>query len=238
MDFFVKHWKVNRSGMLMMLVFQLGLFLMGVVMVLGINAFLNDTQDYANIGGLMAVFATVFGGMVRGGGGLNRYRLAVSMGCTRRSYMLFDPLLTIMNSVVGVCFAWLLSRLELWFYSVIYPGWTLEIDFFTKLTPRLLALLILAMCLLDFCFGALMLRFGAKGFAAVWFPLCILPAFTGGCISALEEGSTNLMAQIGKGILFLMQVLNPAMWAAVGITLLLALLALSVLCYRKAEVRM
>ena len=29
MDFFVKHWKVNRSGMLMMLAFQLGLFLMG-----------------------------------------------------------------------------------------------------------------------------------------------------------------------------------------------------------------
>ena len=46
------------------------------------------------------------------------------------------------------------------------------------------------------------------------------------------------MAQIGKGILFLIQVLSPTMWAAVGITLLLALLALSVLCYRKAEVRM
>ena len=55
-----------------------------------------------------------------------------------------------------------------------------------------------------------------------------------GCISALKEGSTNLMAQIGKGILFLIQVLSPTMWAAVGITLLLALLALSVLCYRKA----
>ena len=83
-----------------------------------------------------------------------------------------------------------------------------------------------------------MLRFGTKGFAAVWFPLCILPAVTGGCISALKEGSTNLMAQIGKGILFLIQVLSPTMWAAVCITLLLALLALSVLCYRKAEVRM
>lgn len=238
MNFFIKHIKVNRDGILTMLVFQTGLFILGVIMVACINAFLNDTQDYANIGGLMAVFATVFGGMIRGGGGLNRYRLAVSMGRTRRSYMFFDPLLTIMNSVIGVCFAWLLSRLELWFYSMIYPGWTLEIDFFTKLTPRWLALLILAMCLLDFFFGALMLRFGTKGFAAVWFPLCILPAVTGGCISALKEGSTNLMAQIGKGILFLIQVLSPTMWVAVGITLLLALLALSVLCYRKAEVRM
>ncbi len=68
MDFFVKHWKVNRSGTLMMLAFQLGLFLMGVVMVLGINAFLNDDRDYAAVGGMMALMATVMGGLARGSG--------------------------------------------------------------------------------------------------------------------------------------------------------------------------
>ena len=84
MDFFVKHWKVNRSGTLMMLAFQLGLFLMGVVMVLGINAFLNDDRDYAAVGGMMALMATIIGGLTRGTG-MSRYRLAVSMGRTRRA---------------------------------------------------------------------------------------------------------------------------------------------------------
>ena len=42
MKFFVKHLKVNRDGVLVMLLFQAGLFLMGVLMVLAINAFIND----------------------------------------------------------------------------------------------------------------------------------------------------------------------------------------------------
>jgi len=117
MDFFVKHWKVNRSGMLMMLAFQLGLFLMGMVMVLGINIFLNDDQDYAAIGGMMALMATVMGGLARGATGMIRYRLAVSMGYTRRAYMLVDPALTLMNCIVGVVFAWVLNQLELRLYA-------------------------------------------------------------------------------------------------------------------------
>ena len=52
MNFFIRHIKVNRDGVLTMLVFQTGLFILGVIMVACINAFLNDTQDYANIGGL------------------------------------------------------------------------------------------------------------------------------------------------------------------------------------------
>ena len=131
MDFFVKHWKVNRSGTLMMLAFQLGLFLMGVVMVLGINAFLNDDRDYAAVGGMMALMATVMGGLARGSTGMIRYRLAVSMGYTRRAYMLVDPVLTLMNCIVGVVFAWVLNQLELRLYAAIYPGWEVDLDIFS-----------------------------------------------------------------------------------------------------------
>lgn len=238
MNFFIKHMRVNRDGVLIMMAFQTSLFLLGVVMVVCINVFFNEDRDYANIGGLMSMMATVFGGLVRGGGGLNRYRLAVSMGQTRRSYMIADPILTVMNSAVGYGFAWLLSRLELWFYSVIYPGWTLDIDFFTRFTPLWAVFMILAISLLDFYFGALMLRFGTKGFAAIWFPLCFSPLIIMNSVNAVKEGSASLLAQIGRGILFLIQALSPAVWAGVGAVLLLVLLALSVLCYQKAEVRM
>lgn len=175
MDFFVKHWKVNRSGTLMMLAFQLGLFLMGVVMVLGINAFLNDDRDYAAVGGMMALMATVMGGLARGSTGMIRYRLAVSMGYTRRAYMLVDPALTLMNCIVGVVFAWVLNQLELRLYAAIYPGWEVDLDIFSVMEWWHCLVLILGVCLLDFLFGALLLRFGTKGFAAMWFPLCFLP---------------------------------------------------------------
>ena len=59
----------------------------------------------------------------------------------------------------------------------------------------------------------------------------------GNSVDAVRDGSSSLLAQIGKGILFLIHLLSPAAWAAVGIVLVLGLLTLSVLCYRKAEVR-
>ncbi len=237
MDFFVKHWKVNRSGMLMMLAFQLGLFLMGVVMVLGINAFLNDDRDYAAVGGMMALMATVMGGLTRGSAGMIRYRLAVSMGYTRRAYMLVDPVLTLMNCIVGVVFAWVLNQLELRLYAAIYPGWEVDLDIFSVMEWWHCLVLILGVCLLDFLFGALLLRFGTKGFAAMWFPLCFLPLIIMKSADAAKDGSTSLLAQIGRGIAFLIGLLSPAMWCAAGILLALALLVLSALCYGRAEIK-
>ena len=237
MDFFVKHWKVNRSGMLMMLAFQLGLFLMGVVMVLGINIFLNDDQDYAAIGGMMALMATLFGGLVRGSGGMNRYRMAVSMGQTRRSYMLADPVVTVLNTVIGIAFAWLLNKFEIWLYGILYPGWELDLDVFGIMQWWYYPIFILAICILDFCFGALQIRFGNKGFAAVWFPLCFLPMLVNSSVEAAKEGGSSLLAQIGRGVAFLIGLLSPSAWLAALVAFLLGLIVLSVLCYRKAEIR-
>lgn len=237
MSFFIKHLKVNRDGIPIMLVFQLALFLTGVLIVAAINAFVNEDRDYAAIGSMMALMATLFGGLVRGSGAMNRYRMAVSMGHTRLGYMLADPVITAINTLVGIAFAWLLNQFELWLYSVVYPGWKLDFDVFVVMKWWYYPIFVLAICILDFCFGALQLRFGNKGFAAIWFPLCFLPMIAGNSVDAAKEGSTSLLAQIGKGILFLAGLLSPGAWLGVLIVFLLGLLALSVLCYRKAEVR-
>lgn len=237
MKFFVKHLKVNRSGVLVMLASQLGSFLMGVLIVVVINAFVNEDRDYAAIGSMMAMMATLFGGLVRGSGAMNRCRMAVSMGHTRLNYILADPVITALNTAVGLLFAWLLNHFELWLYSLLYPGWELDFDVFVVMKWWYYPIFIAAICALDFCLGALQLRFGNKGFAAIWFPLCFLPMIVGNSVTAAQEGGKSLLAQIGRGLAFLIHLLSPAMWAAVGIVLLLALLVLSVLCYRKAEVR-
>lgn len=237
MKFFLKHLKVNRSGVLVMLVFQAALFLMGVIIVLAINATVNDDRDYAAIGGMMALMATLFGGLVRGNGAMNRCRMAVSMGHTRRSYMLVDPIITALNTLAGIVFAWGLDKFELWLYSVLYPGWELDLDVFVAMKWWYYPIFILGICILDFCFGALQLRFGNKGFAAIWFPLCFAPMIIGNSVDAVRDGSSSLLAQIGKGILFLAGLLTPPVWGGVLLAFLLALIVLSVLCYRKAEVK-
>ena len=219
MKFFVKHLKVNRDGMLVMMLFQAGLFLMGVLMVLAINAFINDDRDYAAIGGM------------------NRYRMAGSLGQTRRSYMLADPVVTVLNTVIGIAFAWLLNKFEIWLYGILYPGWELDLDVFGIMQWWYYPIFILAICILDFCFGALQIRFGNKGFAAVWFPLCFLPMLVNSSVEAAKEGGSSLLAQIGRGVAFLIGLLSPSAWLAALVAFLLGLIVLSVLCYRKAEIR-
>ena len=67
MKFFVRHLRATRSGILMMLAIQGSVFLFGVLMVLGINAFLNEDRDYAAIGSMMALLGGVLGGGIAGG---------------------------------------------------------------------------------------------------------------------------------------------------------------------------
>ena len=70
MKFFVRHLRATRSGILMMLAIQGSVFLFGVLMVLGINAFLNEDQDYAAIGSMMALLGGVLcPGAAEGGAG-------------------------------------------------------------------------------------------------------------------------------------------------------------------------
>ena len=236
MSFFFKHLRANRSGTPIMLAFQGGLFLFGVLLVAIVNAFLNDEQDYAAIGSLMALFGTAFGGLIRGQGAPVRYRMALSMGHTRRAYILADPVITFINCLIGVGAAWLLGKLELWLYGLLYPGWMCDFD--VSIIFRWWSILLLAavVSIADFCMGAFQLRFGAKGFMAIWFPLCFSPMIVVNALNAAEEGGASLMAQIGRGLIFLAGLLTPAMWAAVGAALLLVLVALSALCYLRIGV--
>lgn len=238
MNFFLKHLRANRGGTLVMLAMQGGLFLLGITLVLIVNRFFNDEQDYAAVGSMMALFGTVFGGLLRGQGAPARYRMALSMGHTRRAYILADPAITALNALVGVGASWLLNKLELGIYGLLYPGWECGFDIFIVFQWWSILLLVAAVCVVDFCLGALQLRFGAKGFAFVWFPLCFGPMVVSNSLNAAKDGGASLLAQIGRGIFFLAGLLSPALWAAVGVAVLLLLVALSFLCYRRAEVRM
>ena len=103
---------------------------------------------------------------------------------------------------------------------------------------KFVLVIVAGVCFLDFCLGALQLRFGAKGFAAVWLPLCFFPMIFGQAARAVEAGSNSLLGRLSRVVLFVAGLLPPPVWIAVGVLLGLALLAASVQCYRRIEVRM
>ena len=170
MDFFLRHLRANRSGIPIMLAVQFGLFLFGIILVMIINRFINEELDFATVGSMMALMGSVFGGLLRGSGGTVRYRMAVCMGRTRRSYILADPVITALNCLVGIGFSWVLSKVELALYTALYPGWVCSMDLSVIFQWKFVLVIVAGVCFLDFCLGALQLRFGAKGFAAVWLP--------------------------------------------------------------------
>lgn len=237
MDFFVKHLKATRSGFWIMLVMQGFVFLFGLLMVVCINLFVNEDRDYALIGSLMALVVPAFGGIARGNGAMNRYRIAVSMGYPRWFYLLADPFITALNCAEGIVFAWILSKVELWVYHALYPGWEMEFDLIDMMEWWNFLLLIVGSCFLDYLLGALILRFGNKAFTILFCPLGLSGVFLNATVGAARRGSASLLAQLGRGLLFVAGLLRPAMWAAVGAIILLALLILSTMCYRRAEVR-
>lgn len=237
MNFFWKHLRATRNGAAVMLIAQGVLFLLGVVIVLIINATLNEDRDYAAIGSMMALMGIIFGGLLRGAGAPARYRMAVSMGHTRRAYLLADPVITAINCAVGLAFAWLLGRLEVSLYGLLYPGWECDFTMDAVFQWQWLLLIVAGVCVLDFCLGALQIRFGVKGFAIIWFPLCFAPMIITNSINAYRNGGSSLLAQIGRGLFFLVTLLTPAMWAGVGVVIMLALVVLSGFCYVGAEVR-
>ena len=238
MDFFLRHLRANRSGIPIMLAAQFGLFLFGIILVMIINRFINEELDFATVGSMMALMGSVFGGLLRGSGGTVRYRMAVCMGRTRRSYILADPVITALNCLVGIGFSWVLSKVELALYTALYPGWVCSMDLSVIFQWKFVLVIVAGVCFLDFCLGALQLRFGAKGFAAVWLPLCFFPMIFGQAARAVEAGSNSLLGRLSRVVLFVAGLLPPPVWIAVGVLLGLALLAASVQCYRRVEVRM
>ena len=96
MYFFKRHFQATRNTPLVMMAYQLGFFLFGIVLVVVVNTFFNSDQDYAPLGSLMAIIGVFAGLVARGGGAAARFRMAVSMGQTRRDFLLIDPLLTVL----------------------------------------------------------------------------------------------------------------------------------------------
>lgn len=237
MRFLKKHFQVSRSAALMMLAFQLGFFLFGIALVAVVNAFFNEDRDYAPIGSLMAAIGIFAGALPRGGGAASRFRLAISMGQTRRDFLLVDPLLTVLTSLFGVGAAWCLLQVEIWLYSLLYPGYENGLDLAAAFRWRYILPLVLGMALLDLFLGAVQIRFGLKGFAALWIPLCFAPLVITQAVDAAQSGGGSLLAGLGRGIIALLA-LGAAVWTAIGAAAVLALLVFSGFSYCRAEIRL
>ena len=235
----VKYIKANRSAPLFTLAWQGGFFLVGVAMVLVINSFLNEDPDYACMGTLFVLMATAIGVFARGNmGGNTRFSLAVSMGQTRRSYLLCDSLVTFFTGAFGVAVAWCAYQLESRLYAVLYPSFQNDMPMDGIFRMKYILLALVALVLLEVIFSAITIRFGANTFRVVWLVFCFSFILIPRMIEAHQAGSLSLFGRIGGVIVTVAGALPVKAWFGVGAALLLLVLALAVNVFRKAEVKL
>ncbi len=234
-----KYLKLSRKDLLYLLLWQLAGFAMGVIMVLLINAFLNKDPDYAPMGTLFGAMFTFVGGLLRGNlGTKTRLGLAVAMGQTRRSFLLWDTLLECLIFALGLLSCRLLAWGELGLYALLYPGFENGLPLDTIFTWPVLLLLEAGMVSVNLFFSMLHARFGAKAYSFMWLGVWVLGMLFSQSVSAAEDGRGGILALAGRGFIALAGLLNWQGWLAVGLAFLAALAAGGVAGLYKAEVKL
>ena len=216
-----------------------GFWLFGVLLVLLINMTVNDERNYACMGTLFSLAGVLPGTLLRGNrSGHVRFRLAVTMGQTRKSFLLWDTAITLLVALLGVFAAWVLWHGETGLYRLLYPGYTNDIPMEAVFRWPVIAAVLAALPMVTLFFTGVTQRFGTKGFGILWILLwggCMLiPAAVG----RAAEGGTSLLARLGDGILGLAGLLPPMAWAGVGAAALIAAAAAGILSLRTAEVKL
>ena len=234
-----RYFRAARRDPLWVLGWVTGFWLFGVVLVLIINATVNDEQDYACMGSLFALAGLLPGVLLRGNwSGYVRFRLAVTMGQTRKSFLLWDTVITLLTAVAGIFAAWVLWHGEAGLYRLLYPGYTNDISMELVFRWQIIAALLVALPVVTVFFTGITHRFGTRGFGVLWILLWAGCMLVPAAVGKASDGGTSLLARMGDGILWLVGALPPAAWAGAGVALLIVLMIAGVRCLSRAEVKL
>ena len=202
----------------------------GVAMVLVLTAFFFEPGDGYVLFGSFFSFIGALAGIVSSGNlnGNTRFSLAISMGQTRREFLIWNGLLKILESAGAMLLVFLLSQAENELYQHLFPGEENVLRFagemfLGKWTVWILAGSTVAFAVIDLVMTALMLRFGMKILYVIIICTCFLPGLFSNAISAYEAQSNTLMAQLGGLLAGMVQFFT----AAAGIAVLIAAVVLA-----------
>lgn len=224
-----QEWQVNGNDFLGLLVIQLAVFVFGIIMVSIILALDVGAETYFSMGLLFALIVAVFAGFIYDGLLYQtRFQLAITMGRSRRglilSHMVFAPLRTL--ALIGT--AWVLGKLELVLYGLIYPTLSNEVDFFVVYSWEFILPAVILVTVFGLFIAAIYGRFGRKGGMVLYFGFLII------CLgfSRLAKLFSDLhFTRFGK---FVMRIVNfadslgPIPWIVAGVIVILLMLAFSV----------
>lgn len=224
---FSKDLRLHKNSMLGQLLGLVGAFVFGVILVAIIMFTDDDPGSWFCMGTLIACLVLVAAVLFTSAFSYpQEFMLALSMGRTRKEFMVSYYLRSLVNLLMGWLMILLLHQIELRSYTLIYYRYQNEI-FFSFLTDwRVLTPIFLLLPVLSMFLGALYGKYGKKGlfaFYVLWIFCCfVLPRMFH------DEPSEGVLDQMAVGLLRTIQVVPAGVWIGFGAVTLAVMAGMTV----------
>ena len=237
-------WRVGLRELPFIAICTAAGWAIGVVLALTLMVLFFEPGDgYASFGVFFGLGGVLVGVLAsRNLHASTRFSLAISMGQTRRGYLLWDTVWKGIECLLGILLSLALGAAEMLAYSALFPG---EVDVLGMMSGLLggdTVWLLLAgaagLVVLNLVLTALLLRFGQKGFFVFFIPLWGFTFLINPAVQAAQVQSDSVLAGLGGLLLSLGASLSGAGWAVVLACIALAVMACIVAYLLRAPIRL
>lgn len=217
---FLLDCKLHGKNYLLRLLLVPAGFLTGIGIV-ALIALLDEADEGFAMGTLFALFALVMAAVVNCFSYHHEFMLALSMGRTRREFMVSYVLRQLLWLTAGYLLVLALYAAEMAVQRQVFAGMELELTFLTDW--RMILAVIPGLTLLGMFIGSIYSRFGKPALIPLYFGYLFL-CFVGPHFIDMEDGDNSLLAQTARGIAGFAQAVPVEVWITLGIAALCAML--------------
>lgn len=233
---FLLDLKVHKDDFALPLFIVPVCFALGFIMLNVIMFTVDDPGTWFTMGTFMAFICLIFFAVLIFSKYYQQFMLALSMGRTRKSFMVSYALRTLLWLAAGYLLMLVLYRVELAVGSVLFAAWPLEEDPTFLMDWKFIAVLLPCVVVLSMFVGALYSTFGKKALVPLWF-LWMAVCLLGPQLLEVEEGDTSAMGMVAAGLNHVIQAVPDWGWITLGVAALAGMAGTVIVLGKKQMVR-
>lgn len=186
----------------------------GIILMLVLGKGADGSRQYITMGGLFVLIGVLVIAMVFVLQMRYTFSYVISMGCTRKDFVVGNYLVVLAGVVVGIILAALMCKVESALMMHLYPNLD-EVKSLLGIIIRYgwigAIILTVAICL----GGALLLKFGRKAAWVMWAMLMLAALGMPQLIDAAEDAPHSVLGMMGTTILKMFREMSVVTWGAV-----------------------
>lgn len=233
---FLLDLRVHKDDFVLPLLIIPACFVLGLGLLCLIMFTVNDDGSWVTMGTFMAFFSLIFFAVLIYSKYYQQFMLALSMGRTRKSFIVSYALRTLLWLAAGYLLVLVLYRVELVLGAKLFPGLMLEGDPIFLMDWKFMAILLPCVVVVSMFIGSLYSTFGKKALAPLWF-LWMAVCLLGPQLLEVEEGDTSAMGMAAAGLNHVIQAVPDWGWITLGVAALAGMAGTVIVLGKKQMVR-